>query len=400
MEIKLGQTTSVWDDLPAIQAPPITDIARLHGIRPADNEVVVMVRQEALLQIDEHGRSDTAVELGGLLLGNVYQNDNRLFVDVSAAIVARSDKNGPVHFTFTADAWAACHEEREAVYPELKIVGWYHTHPDLGVFYSGDDVVVHTTAFSLPWHVGLVLDPVRNTVALFGWEQDEISGDQAIEPLQGWFEMASSQDGSIIPWQYRQANGLRGMWRDAAGTRGSRYDGVNAVHAEPEELLTAGDVTFLVMSALLAGILLWTLWIVPNQQRDAQIGAVTAQSTQLQVNEWHAAGAFSCPAEGMYIIDPQPGQFIEKGTVVAVAGRADMQGLDRYVLEYEDKVDGWTTIRSLSGEPGVEPLANWVTSGLNTGLYSLRLSALDVFGNPIENSACVSSVWIIDSSTN
>ena len=52
MEIKLGQTTSVWDDLPAIQAPPITDIARLHGMRPADNEVVVMVRQEALLQID------------------------------------------------------------------------------------------------------------------------------------------------------------------------------------------------------------------------------------------------------------------------------------------------------------------------------------------------------------
>ena len=109
MEIKLGQTTSVWDDLPAIQPPPITDIARLHGIRPADNEVVVMIRQEALLQIDEHGRSDTAVELGGLLLGNVYHDNGRLYVDIAAAIVAKSDRNGPVHFTFTADAWAACH---------------------------------------------------------------------------------------------------------------------------------------------------------------------------------------------------------------------------------------------------------------------------------------------------
>ena len=398
MEIKLGQTTSVWDDLPAIQPPPITQIARLHGIRPADNQVVVMMRQEALLQIDEHGRSDTSVELGGLLLGNVYHDQERLFVDVSAAIIAKSDKNGPVHFTFTADAWAACHEEREAVYPDLKIVGWYHTHPDLGVFYSGDDVVVHTTAFSLAWHVGLVLDPVRNTVALFGWEEDEISGDKSLHPVQGWFEMASNQDGSVIPWQYRQGRGLRGMWRDAVSTSGSRFDGVNTVQAEPEELLTAGDVTFLIMLVALIGIVWWTIWVTPNRQREALLTTVTNQSSQVLINDLDAAGALSCPTPGLYIVDPQPGEEIERNTVVPIVGRADVPGLSAYVLQFEHRVKsyGWITIDTIRAEPGVEPLSYWQTSGLLTGPYRFRLAAIDAVGDPIESSACMLTVQIVD----
>lgn len=398
MEIKLGQTTSVWDDLPAIQPPPITDIARLHGIRPADNEVVVMIRQEALLQIDEHSRSDTRVELGGLLLGNVYHDEDRLFVDVSAAIAANSDKNGPVHFTFTADAWAAAHEERESVYPDLKIVGWFHTHPDLGVFYSSDDVVVHTTAFALPWHVGLVLDPVRNTVALFGWEEDEISEEKSLHPLQGWFEMASSQDGSVIPWQYRQGHGLRGMWRDAVSTNGTRYDGVSTVQAEQKELLTAGDVTFLLMLAALIGIIWWTMWFTPNRQRDQLVAAVTAQSSQVQIEEWHAAGAMSCPTPKLYIVDPQPSELIEKDSIVPIVGRAGIPGIDLYLLQFEHRVNGWMTIDTVSAEQGVEPLSNWLTSGLPTGPYRVRLAAIDTLGNPIESSACMLTVEIVDPS--
>ena len=119
IEIGIGESRPIWDDLPAFTPPPITDIACLHGRRPAPSEVVVMMRQDALLQIDDHGRSDTTVELGGLLLGNVYQHEDRLFVEIGAAIEAKSDLNGPVHFTFTADAWAAAHQERETNYPDL-----------------------------------------------------------------------------------------------------------------------------------------------------------------------------------------------------------------------------------------------------------------------------------------
>ena len=400
MELKIGQTTSIWDDLPAIQAPPLTDIACLHGARPAENEVVVMVRQEALLQIDAHGRSDTSVELGGLLLGNVFQNEQRLYVDVAAAIVAKSDKNGPVHFTFTADAWADAHAEREADYPDLKIVGWFHTHPDLGVFYSGDDVVVHTTAFALPWHVGLVLDPVRNTVALFGWEQDPISEEQSIEPLQGWFEMASQQDHTIVPWRYRTADGLRGMWTDATRSRYERHSsGGQSLDAEPELPISDGILTFLAMSLALIGLLFTFLVYYPNQERNEASTAILESTSQAQIDAWHAAGTLSCPSENLFIIDPAPGQQLTADGAIQIYGKSDQTGIYTYLLQVESAETGWTTLneiqQSRTADDGISSLGRWVTRGLPAGEYDLRLVGVSSGGEMLTSGACVTSVQLV-----
>ena len=101
--------------------------------------------------------------------------------EVKAALPAVSSDHGPVHFTFSADSWARLHRDRTAHYAQLDIIGWFHTHPGLGVFYSSDDVVVHTAAFTLPWHVGLVVDPLGNHASYFGW-QDGVSAIVGLGP--------------------------------------------------------------------------------------------------------------------------------------------------------------------------------------------------------------------------
>ena len=395
LNIGIGKSQPIWDDLPAFTPPPITDIACLHGRRPAASEVVVMMRQDALLQIDVHGRSDTSVELGGLLLGNVYQHEDRLFVEIGAAIEAKSDRNGPVHFTFTADAWAAAHKERETYYPSLKIVGWFHTHPDLGVFYSGDDVVVHTTAFSLPWHVGLVLDPVRNTSALFGWVEERGSAQKTLSPIQGWYEMGDNQDGSVIPWRHRHQYGLSAMRRDAMRSSFSRYDGAAPEVQEPLPLVTDGELTFITMFLALVALVFTFLVYFPMVERRQQMADITANLAQAQVIEWNSEKALFCSTDNVYIVAPAPGQSIETGRRVKLVGRAEAAGINRYLVQVLLPESGWTTFSGASSD-GVETLATWDTSDLPAGEYHLRLLGVNSIGQQLPDLSCITSYQLVD----
>jgi proteasome lid subunit RPN8/RPN11 len=157
-------------NLPIQEAPDLEEISVRHGRFPAEQEVVVILSQLALRQIAAHSNSNLDCEVGGAMLGHAFRSDGRTFVEVRAAIPAVTDDHGPFHFTFTADSWSQLHKDRDERYPDLDIVGWFHTHPDLGVFYSSDDVIVHSAAFTLPWHVGMVVDPIRKEAGVFGWK--------------------------------------------------------------------------------------------------------------------------------------------------------------------------------------------------------------------------------------
>ena len=112
-----------------------------------------------------------------------------------------TDDHGPVHFTFTADSWAQLHDDRAIQFPDLDIVGWFHTHPDLGVFYSADDIVVHSAAFVMPWQVGLVLDPVREECCFFSWSpngKDDV--ERELAPLASFYEIYDEQENSLTRW--------------------------------------------------------------------------------------------------------------------------------------------------------------------------------------------------------
>jgi proteasome lid subunit RPN8/RPN11 len=47
------------------------------------------------------------------------------------------------------------------------VVGWYHSHPNLGAFFSGTDRRTQRHFFNRPYSVGLVIDPVRGEEAWF-----------------------------------------------------------------------------------------------------------------------------------------------------------------------------------------------------------------------------------------
>ena len=199
----------------------------LHGAKPALGQVRVAMSQLSLRQIEGHATRDLTRELGGVLLGEVGNDEEGNNVNVRASLPVRTADHGPVHFTFTADSWAQLHEDRVRRYPDLDIVGWYHTHPNLGVFYSADDVVVHQAAFVMPWQVGLVYDPVRGEGCLVGWAGSD--GDDAkLSEIDGYYELLDEQIGSVVSWQFLRSS----VWREGA-YRSEALPRAGHVHAPP-----------------------------------------------------------------------------------------------------------------------------------------------------------------------
>ena len=102
-----------------------------------------------------------------MLVGRWEEDDDGPFVVVSAAIRCdeAAKKSGEV--TFTHEAWNKINHEMDTRFVDLKIVGWYHSHPSFGIFLSERDVFIHDHFFSNPGQVALVVDPVNKTEGVF-----------------------------------------------------------------------------------------------------------------------------------------------------------------------------------------------------------------------------------------
>jgi proteasome lid subunit RPN8/RPN11 len=137
--------------------------------QPGVNGLQVFVSDRVLKDVLSHVQSDLRHEQGGVLIGYPYW-DRMIgisFVDVIAAIPALGAEGTPVHLQFTSDAWAYMSRVISEHYEDCVVVGWYHSHPGLGIFFSGTDRATHRSFFNQPWSVALVVDPVRDEAGWF-----------------------------------------------------------------------------------------------------------------------------------------------------------------------------------------------------------------------------------------
>ncbi len=64
---------------------------------------------------------------------------------------------------------------RRASYPDKKTVGWYHSHPGLGVFLSGHDLFIQRGFFGDQlWYIALVVDPISKEQGVFAWDGNHV----------------------------------------------------------------------------------------------------------------------------------------------------------------------------------------------------------------------------------
>jgi proteasome lid subunit RPN8/RPN11 len=138
----------------------------------------VVCRSSVLEAVHAHGQETRDVEVCGVLVGNIHRDQGGPYLWIEAAIRGEHASNLAAQVTFTSATWTYIHEEIEK-HPGKRIVGWYHTHPDFGIFLSAADLFIHENFFAQPWQVALVFDPIRQEEGLFVWRQ----GQARLEPL-------------------------------------------------------------------------------------------------------------------------------------------------------------------------------------------------------------------------
>ena len=140
---------------------------------PAQHDLPVFIDLDVMLEMIRHASSDLRVELGGVVLGGQYLDDQgEPFVVVSDCLRAEHYEATRGSFKFTHETWEAITRQRARFPAETQMVGWYHTHPDWGVFLSSMDLFICEHFFNKPLDVAIVLDPVRDERGLFYWDRE------------------------------------------------------------------------------------------------------------------------------------------------------------------------------------------------------------------------------------
>ena len=138
------------------------------------NDLVVLLDQTALAQINRHADffadqtgPGQSVECAGLLAGRAFRDAQRQLTWVAITTIvemqAESQSAGSVRIIP-----AAFKEARQKIDNQgLMLVGWYHTHPNFGIFLSNYDRLVTRSVFNASWHIALVFDPIRKEIGCF-----------------------------------------------------------------------------------------------------------------------------------------------------------------------------------------------------------------------------------------
>ena len=113
--------------------------------------------------IDSHLASECA-ELGGLLIGRVFRapfavaSSYPWITLVEKTVPSIEYRNSSVSLRMGTEVW---NRASTLLQSGLMVVGWYHSHPNLGVFFSGTDRATQSAFFNHPYSLGFVIDPIR-----------------------------------------------------------------------------------------------------------------------------------------------------------------------------------------------------------------------------------------------
>ena len=170
----------------------------LRGDEPDEYEYKIFIIEHALKTIWKHAKEGMPQGVGGILLGGLYRDPdkNENYVEIHNAFPSASSFNEEMSLRVVNRVIADMEQVSIKTYPNQIVIGWYHTHPGNGIFFSENDELIHETFYRETANVALILDPVmeidplRETyknIAFFYWKGKSVaksSGYYAYKPRQ------------------------------------------------------------------------------------------------------------------------------------------------------------------------------------------------------------------------
>ena len=145
------------------------------------DDVKVYIKQDVYKALEKYASSDTTKELGTILIGDYCEQLGKTHVVISNYIKAKYTDASASTLTFTHETWDYVHRQHDLLYPDKKIIGWQHTHPNYGIFLSNYDMFIQDNFFNMPFQVAYVIDPIQNFRGFFQWKNGKT------EKLKGYY---------------------------------------------------------------------------------------------------------------------------------------------------------------------------------------------------------------------
>lgn len=145
------------------------------------DDVKVYIKQNVYKALEKYALADTEHERGTIILGDYCEELGKTHVIISDYIEAKFTDASASTLTFTHETWDYVNKQYDELYPDRKIVGWQHTHPNYGIFLSNYDLFIQENFFNMPFQIAYVIDPIQNLRGFFQWKNGKI------EKLKGFY---------------------------------------------------------------------------------------------------------------------------------------------------------------------------------------------------------------------
>lgn len=181
---------NVKPDISACNVDSITQgwsaIDIVHLINETVDTPIIILPEQVRMKIMHHLRS-RRVELGGLLIGSVFSIDDLesgiVLISIKDAIASHDFNSTAVSLSMSSSVWQHANQNSDS---KTFVVGWYHSHPNLGAYFSSTDRKTQKDFFKAPYNFGLVIDPFREEEKWFmGENSDPISSGYIKNDLYG-----------------------------------------------------------------------------------------------------------------------------------------------------------------------------------------------------------------------
>ena len=173
---------------------------KLSSSAQGGSAVSVFVTQKAFVRCCAHASIDLNNEVGGWLLGKyrVDKMSGEQFVIIDTILPAQHTQQGSAFLTFTQESQVALLNHLHDHYSSKDLVGWFHTHPHMGVFLSSYDTWLHDHFFPEMWQVALVIEPFSKTGGFFIRQPDR---QLDARHYYGFYELNNGKDRSVVFWR-------------------------------------------------------------------------------------------------------------------------------------------------------------------------------------------------------
>jgi proteasome lid subunit RPN8/RPN11 len=169
----------------------------------------IVCTDELMNKIEEQCFSSTKTEVGGFLVGTIADGKST----VTHVLKAKHIANTQSQLTFTNKTWETAHAEMGEIGADAELIGWFHSHPNFGIFLSDYDKFIQNEFFYKDGMITIVVDPINGKRGWFISISKDVrpyaeEEDTKMEKLSGVKDKSTSPDKGIELKSATQSSGI------------------------------------------------------------------------------------------------------------------------------------------------------------------------------------------------